>query len=78
MRATLDLDDGYLYVEMRLNHRKSWYMRVFPAIRFLLGLPASRLASHYEEAILRLEDYPKLRALLDESERLHAHRYTNE
>lgn len=66
-RFSLDEETGHLTVEMRLRTWKPLRERLKTAIMYVIN-PGNSRFGHYDEAILRVEDYDTLRGMLDKSE----------
>lgn len=68
IRFTLDPEDGQLWLEVNLEPIHTWYKRVWIAIKYVFG--KDRAYGYYDCTLMRTEDYPRLRKLLDKSEAL--------
>lgn len=62
-RFTLDPEDGDLWLDVRLNYYDPWYKRIWTAIKYVFKR-TSRYGD-YDVTMLRPEDLPRLRELLD-------------
>lgn len=66
LRFILDKEDGILYTHIYLNHYLPWWKRAWRAIRYVFGYRCRY--GHWDSWLIRAEDAPRLRALLDELE----------
>jgi hypothetical protein len=71
LRFTLDPEDGELYTEVYLGHATdSFFRRMWIAIKYIFGWQSKYGA--FDCTLLKVEDYSKLRALLEQSEKIQA------
>tara|TARA_R110000824_G_scaffold280251_2_gene468390 strand:+ start:885 stop:1169 length:285 start_codon:yes stop_codon:yes gene_type:complete len=57
-RLVKDKQENVIYLDINLNHYKSWYKRILPALRYLVG--RERYGAHYSEFILEEKDIIRL------------------
>lgn len=66
VRLSFDPNDGDIHLEVRLGHVFPWYKRAWLALKYVLGRDVAY--GHYDETLLREEDYDRLRDLMRQSE----------
>jgi hypothetical protein len=65
IRFTIDPYDGDIWLEVKMNKFK-WYERLLIAVKYIFGFSNT---SHYEETLLRHEDFKEIKELFDLSDR---------
>ena len=66
-RFVFDPTDGDLWLEVRLLQCDRWYRRLWKALKYVFKRPVPN-CGHYDCTLVREEDIPRLRSLLDEAE----------
>jgi len=68
MRISVDNEDGHIYIDVPLNQYRKWYERIWLGIKYIFGITPR--FGHYDTVALKHEDFSKIRALLDKSEKI--------
>ena len=66
LRFVLDTREGELHTEIYLRQWHPWWKRVWLAVRYVFGYRSQH--GHWDSWMLKREDAPRLRALLDKLE----------
>lgn len=61
VRLSLDLTNGDVFIESRLNHCLPWYKRIVCATKYVLGFSTNK---HYMFSYLNKEQHDDIRDLL--------------
>ena len=67
VRFVFDEEDGTLTVDVALNSWLPWYRRLWRAIIYVFRPGRSRYG-HYDEVILKPQDYARLKQLIEKAE----------
>jgi hypothetical protein len=69
IRMMLSNEDGTVYLDVGLTNYLPWYKRIWVGIKYIFG---KNVIDHqyHDSTHLQLEDYEKIRNLLDKSEKI--------
>jgi hypothetical protein len=66
VRFEVDPEVGDISISVPLNHWRPWWQRLILAVKYVFA--KTERYGHYDTVQLNPHDYPRIRALLDDSE----------
>jgi len=67
VRWEVDPEMGHISISVPLNHWRPWWKRLAIAVKYVFK--STERYGHYDTVELNPHDYPRIRALLDDSEK---------
>ena len=75
-RLNFDAHDGDIYLDVRIDDRGPWHKRLINAFKYLFKINVAY--GHYDVTMLKIEDYDRIRDLLNRSELVKAAQLSRE
>jgi len=66
IRFVFDPEDGDLWIDVHMHAFDPWYKRIWTSIKYVFN--KERQYGDYDTTMLKVEDFPRLRNLLDRAE----------